>query len=142
MGLRGNAIATAVPRRMRSVAVAANASGMNGSFWISGAITPPKPSASARRAASGTARQSSSGIEVSISMCVASSGESVSAARPVAQERVRSERVELLGGPGLFAAHRATATLLSPTRAPPRARRMPRTAWRVRCSFSINENRT
>src|SRR6185503_10637992 len=52
----------------RSVAVAAKASGMKGSYWISGAINPPKPSASARRAASGIARQSSSGIGVSTSM--------------------------------------------------------------------------
>src|SRR5258706_5127872 len=38
---------------------------MNGSCWISGDITPPKPSVSARRAASGIARQLSSGIMVS-----------------------------------------------------------------------------
>src|SRR5262245_46772394 len=41
---------------------------MKGSYWISGAIKPPNPSASARRAASGIARQSSSGIGMSTSM--------------------------------------------------------------------------
>ena len=70
IGLRGNATAIAVPSWMRSVASAAKASGMNGSFAISGVVMPSKPSASARCAAGATARQSLIGMPVSMRIAV------------------------------------------------------------------------
>jgi len=51
MGLRGNAIATLVPRWIVEVCSAAIVSGRNGSWPASGVQTPSKPRASVARAA-------------------------------------------------------------------------------------------
>ena len=57
IGLRGKEIATEVASCTRSVAIAASASGMNGSCASSGQVSPSIPSASARAAAPAIAFQ-------------------------------------------------------------------------------------
>jgi hypothetical protein len=61
MGLRGNATTIPVPSWTRSVASAANASGVNGSCEISAVMTASKPASSAACAAGPAPFQSSSG---------------------------------------------------------------------------------
>ena len=58
MGLRGKAMATAVPSASRFVAVAATPSARNGSWRFSMVSAPSKPAASAAAAAAGTSFRS------------------------------------------------------------------------------------
>ena len=68
IGLRGKAMATAVPSSIRFVAVAATACARNGSWRFSIVSTPSKPAASASAAAADTSFRSFCGRVVRMRM--------------------------------------------------------------------------